>query len=79
MGVAISKETPELSTRKGAVQYLIKNTKKTQNKILGLIITPPLFKHEYESNLLGDILKMFYILKYASNRGGLDWTPQIER
>ena len=39
MGTAISKETPGLS--KGGVLVPKKNTKKTQNKFLGLIITPP--------------------------------------
>ena len=45
MGTAIPKETPGFST--GGVLEPNKNTQKTQNKFLGLIITPPLFKHEF--------------------------------
>jgi len=32
-----------------------------------------------ESNLLGETLRMPYILKYASNWRSLDWSPQVER
>ena len=53
MGTAISKETPGLS-KGGVVLYqylinLIKNTKKTQNKFLGLIITPPFLSMNFEN------------------------------
>ena len=34
---------------------------------------------KFESNLLGETLRMPYILKYASNWRSLDWSPQVER
>ena len=56
LGTAISKETPGLS--KGGVllyYYLRKNTKKTKNKFLGLIITPPFLSMNFE-NLRGGVI-----------------------